>query len=228
MAVHLVRCRRFFFALFALFRSTVSIGLLERPLVIGLFWALVTGRFETCMAVAIFFELFWLDLLPVGTFIPPHLTAAAFAALALTIWFDVVNASKVLIILFACMPLAWLGAQLEGVQRMREKKSYNLLLNWSRKPDRAELPGKLILRSALAYFSYSFVLFYLIMIVYVHGLEYLLPKLSPLLSGLKITWAHLLIAATLGGVMALRLRRAYAVLFVCAGLVLFFSFRHAF
>lgn len=180
------------------------------------------------MAVAIFFELFWLDLLPVGTFIPPHLTAATFAALSLTVWFDVSSASKILLILFSCMPLAWLGAQLEGVQRMREKRSYNLLLNWARKPDDADLPGRLIAKSTASYFSISFIVFYVLMLFYVHTLEYVMPLVSPLLSDLKITWAHLLIAATLGGVMALRLRRAYAVLFVCAGLVLFFSFRHAF
>nr|WP_051069560.1 PTS sugar transporter subunit IIC [Desulfovibrio oxyclinae] len=224
----MVRCRRFFFALFALFRSTISIGLLERPLVIGLFWAMVTGHFETCMAIAIFFELFWLDLLPVGAYIPPHLTAAAFASLAIVSWFEMVDPSRVMVVLFASMPLAWLGAQLEGVQRMREKKSYNRLLNWSRKPVRHDLPGQLILRSALTHFVAAFVLFYVILLGYVWIFEMLLPRIGGLLSSLQVQWAHLLVAATLGGVMALRVRRAYAVLFACAALVLFFSFRHAF
>lgn len=180
------------------------------------------------MAVAIFFELFWLDLLPVGTFIPPHLTFAAFSSLALTVWFDFSSPAKIMIVLFACMPLAWLGAQLEGIQRTREKKSYNLLLNWARKPDDTALPGRLILKSTTVYYINSFILFYVLMLVYVQVLGAILPPLSGVLNELKVSWAHLLVAATVGGVMALRLTRAYAVLFACAGLVLFFSFRHAF
>lgn len=203
---------RFFFALFSLFRFSVSVGLLERPLVIGLFWGIFTGDYTTSLYIAIFFELFWLDLIPVGTYIPPHLTAATFSALSLTTYFGLDHPARIMGILFASMPLAWLGAQAEAMVREQERGSYNKLLNWARNPDSSNLPSQLVLRSLGRTFLLSWVVFFMAILVLKFTFQNLFSIYPGFLSGISISWAHLWIAATMGGLMALRLKRAYAIL----------------
>lgn len=214
---------RFFFALFSLFRSSLSIGLLERPLVIGLFWGAFSGDFQTSLHIAIFFELFWLDLIPVGTFIPPHLAASTFFSMALTTWFDLESPAEIMIIMFTGMPLAWAGAWVEGIMRERQKKSYNRLLNWARNPVRCDVPGQIILRSTFSSLFLSWILFFVTLLAFEHIFDFIFTNFSSALSNLQIAWPHLWIAATLGGVMALRVKRAYVVLTLGIGFVLFFS-----
>lgn len=220
----MVRCDRFFFALFSLFRFSLSIGLLERPLVIGLFWGIFTGDYTTSLYIAIFFELFWLDLIPVGTFIPPHLTAATFAALSLTTFLGFEEPNRIMVILFACMPLAWLGAQMEGMVREQERVGYNQLLRWTRSPDSESRPMTLVLRSLARTFLIGFVLFYIAMLVLKFTFQLLLETFPELLSSLDVTWSHLWVMATIGGLMALRLKRAYVVLLLGVASIAFFLF----
>lgn len=201
----------------------MSIGLLERPLVIGLFWGAFTGDFQTSLYIAIFFELFWLDLIPAGTYIPPHLTAATFATLSLTTWFALKQPSEIMLIMFASMPLAWVGAHLEGMMRERQKSNYNKVLNWARKPVDPNVPGTIILRSVLTMLLASWVLFFVTVLVFQHAFSYVFSHFSQYFIAYKVQWAHLWIAATLGGVMALRVKRAYVVLTLGIGFVLFFS-----
>lgn len=218
----MVRCRRFFFALFSLFRYSISIGLLERPLVVGLFWGAFTGDYTTSLYIAIFFELFWLDLIPVGTYIPPHLTAATFSALSLTTFFGLEHPARIMGVLFASMPLAWLGTKVEEALREQEKGSYNKLLTWARNPKSPHLPGRLILRSMVRTFIFAWVSFFISILILKYVFQALFSLYPGLLSSIDVTWAHLWVAATLGGLMALRLKRAYVVLI--AGIAIFVLF----
>ena len=213
---------RFFFALFSLFRYSVSIGLLERPLVVGLFWSAFTGDYTTSLYIAIFFELFWLDLIPVGTYIPPHLTAATFSALSLTTFFGLEHPARIMGVLFASMPLAWLGAKLETALRERERGSYNQLLTWARNPVSPNLPGSLILRSVSRTFFMSWLTFFVSILVLKYVFQAIFSLYPGVLASVDVTWPHLLIAATLGGLMSLRLKRAYVVL--ATGICLFALF----
>ncbi len=181
------------------------------------------GDLPTSLFIAIFFELFWLDLIPAGTFIPPHLAASTFSSLALTTWFQLTNPSQIMIVMFASMPLAWVGAKLEGMMRDRQRLSYNRMLNWARNPVDANLPGMIILRSIAATAAVSWGLFFLTMLVFQQAFSFLFEDFPDLLLALKVQWPHLWIAATLGGVMALRVKRAYAILTAGIGFVLFFS-----
>jgi len=220
----LVCSGRFFFALFSQFRFSISIGLLERPLVIGVFWGAFTGDYTTSLYIAIFFELFWLDLIPAGTFIPPHLTAATFSALSLTTFFGLQDPSRIIAILFASMPLAWIGAKLDGWVRDSERGSYNKLLNWARNPKNPIVPGTLILRSLTRTFILSGLTFYVAILILKQLFQVFFTLYPGLLTSLDVKWAHLWIAATLGGLMALRLKRAYAVLATGITLFILFSF----
>jgi PTS system mannose-specific IIC component len=214
---------RFFFALFSQFRSTLSIGLLERPLVVGFFWGAATGEYTTSLYIAIFFELFWLDLIPAGTYIPPQLTAATFAALTLTTWFGLNQPSRIMFVLFASMPLAWIGTKVEGWLREREQGSYNALLNWARNPGSKHLPGALILQSMVKGLFMSWVSFLAAILILKQGFELVFSAYPTIFSHLGVTWAHLWVAASLGGLMALRLKRAYVIL--ATGVILFALYR---
>jgi len=221
-SIRLVCHGRFFFALFSLFRYSISIGFLERPLVIGLFWGAFSGDYTTSLYIAIFFELLWLDLIPVGTFIPPHLTAATFSALALTTYFGLEHPARIMGVLFASMPLAWLGTRVEMMIRDQEQGSYNRLLNWARNPESPNLPGTLIMKSMTRTFIMSGLSFFIAILIIKQCMQLLFSVYPGFLTSINITWAHLWIAATLGGLMALRVKRAYAVL--TTGISLFVLF----
>lgn len=177
---------------------------------------------ETSLCISIFFELFWLDLIPVGTYIPPHLTVATFSALSLTTFFGLDQPGRILFILFASMPLAWLGTRLEALLREQDQGNYNKLLNWVRNPGSAHLPSFIVMRSAGRTFVFSGLAFYGAMLLLVHFFQTFFSLDPGLFSGLGVTWPHLWVAATLGGLMALRLRRAYVIL--SGGIILFMIF----
>jgi len=158
----------------------------------------------------------------VGTFIPPHLTAACFVALSLTTYFGLHQPDRIMFVLFASMPLAWLGTRLEAMMREQEQGNYNKLLNWVRNPDTPRLPSLIVMQSVMRTFLFSGVAFYFAVILLNYlfqGFFSVYPNLFP---DLDVTWPHLWIAATLGGLMALRLKRAYGVLL--AGIILFMIF----
>lgn len=189
---------------------------------VGLFWGLFTGDYTTSLYIAIFFELFWLDLIPVGTFIPPHLTAATFSALALTTYFGFDHPARIMGFLFASMPLAWLGTKVEGALRERERGSYNVLLNWARKPDSVNTPSLLVRKSLVRSFAMSWVTFFLAILLLKFLFDVAFTFYPSLLTNVDVTWAHLWVSATLGGVMALRLNRVYAVMGSAIGIYVLF------
>ncbi|WP_097010518.1 PTS sugar transporter subunit IIC [Pseudodesulfovibrio profundus] len=202
----------FFFALFSLFRYVISIGFIERPLVVGLFWGVLTGDYTLSLYIAIFFELFWLDLIPVGTFIPPHLTAATFSALSLATFLGYETPSQMVFIFFASMPMAWFGAKMEGVIRDRERVNYNRLLNWARNPESDAIPTQIVARSAGRTFVVAWGLFYVSTLVLYFTFQFVAGLYPTLFTTIKISWPHLWIAASIGGLMALRLKQANIVL----------------
>ncbi|WP_027721901.1 PTS sugar transporter subunit IIC [Maridesulfovibrio zosterae] len=213
---------RFFFAVFSLFRFTINPGLLERPLVVGALWGAVTGDVATSLKIAVFFELFWLDNIPAGTYIPPHILASTFAALALTTSFAFTEARQVMIIILACLPLARIGAWLDSSLRSWHNRGYHRLLNWARRGKTGEsVPANLVLQSILRTFATSWLFFWTSTIILHYMLCIFFHKWGPVVAGVDMKWSFLWIAASLGGLLGLRLRKAYAT-FVFG--VVFFGF----
>lgn len=125
-------------------------------------------------------------------------------------------------ILFMSMPLAWVGAKLEFILREQEKGSYNSLLNWSRNPKNQNVPSILVARAIGRKLIFSFSTFYLCLLVLMFTFQAFISLFPGFLLSIDITWAHLWIAATLGGLMALRLKRVYVVLGIGTALVAFY------
>ena len=182
----------------------------------GLFWGAITGHWTESLSIAIFYELCWLDIIPAGTFIPPQLAAATFASLALTTQFRLIGAHQIVIALVMGLPLAWIGYRLEERVRAFNNRSYNALLNWGRHGDTTDLPLLLILRSTLIQLVVFWTFFFVSILVLASLMDQVLPLLRRPLSELNITWPHLWLAASFGGLMALRLKKAYMVLAIGA------------
>ncbi len=118
--------------------------------------------------------------------------------------------------------LSLLGARLEVFQRKWQDAGYNELLRWARRSAQTRSPHRperLILRSILQLLVLHFVFFSL-------GLLTLLGLLSPLYDALGHTtlrvplgWGQLWFLAAVGGVVALRLKKA-CVLFAIVVLAL--------
>jgi PTS system mannose-specific IIC component len=204
-----VRRSRFFFALFALCRFSVSLGLIERPLVIGLCWGLVFGNMTSCLYISIFYELLWLDFIPVGTFIPPHMTAAAFTGLALATYFGLDSPPLVFLALVFGLPMAWLGARLDRNLRDRLNRSYNAVLQWVRRPAGVDVPGKILLRTLLGKLLLSWMFFLAGAGVLAVLLQFTLNQYAVFLFDIDLSWNQFLIAASIGGLLSLRLRSLY-------------------
>ncbi len=201
----------FFFAVFCLFRFSINIGLLERPLVVGFIWGVFTGDYATSLKIAVFFELFWLDNIPVGTYIPPHILASTVAALALTTSFGFTEASHIMVVLLACLPLARLGAWLEHGLRQWHNRGYNDLLRWARKGKAGDnLPQKLVAQSIFRTFISSWLFFWTSTVILHYVLSIFFHKWGDVVTSVEMKWSFLWIAASLGGLLALRLRKAYA------------------
>ncbi|MGE4505613.1 MAG: PTS sugar transporter subunit IIC [Desulfovibrionaceae bacterium] len=211
------------FTVFTLFRYSFSVGLLERPLVVGLFWGLVSGHWEIAMAVAIFFELAWLDLIPAGSFIPPHLTAATLAALALTSRFSLEVPGEIMVAMLASVPLAWVGSSAEDALRTFNSRTYDQAAAWANGTREAPFPSRLLLRSILITAGAAWGGFFALILALHFVVGLVLPNVGFALARLEVTWPHLWLGASLGGLLALRLRRAYVVCAVCATVVFFLA-----
>jgi PTS system mannose-specific IIC component len=214
----------FFFALFALFRSSLSIGLLERPLVVGFFWGMLFGNMQASLSCAIFYELLWLDFLPVGTFIPPHMTAATFSCLLLVTHFGLDEPPFVFLALIAGLPMAWLGARLDRTMRDRLNRSYNGVLQWVRKPVGENVPTQLILRTLIGKALVFWLFFIILNGLLALAVGSILMDYSGQIASLKLEWYQFWISASIGGLLALRLRSLY--LSVGAGAIVFGILRY--
>jgi mannose PTS system EIIC component len=192
---------------------------LERPLIIGLFWAAIYGDLDATLKLCLFYELFWLDGIPAGTHIPPNAAASTLAGLSLVHVFALSSPAEALLVAASTAFLARLFAALEGVQRVVENIMYSRYLSAVDRARRPFRPGRLIRRAGcnmviLNGAAISVCLSALIALFYV-----LLPRVWPYLYTSHATWSQLWLLGSLGGILSLRYRPAYVVLALGAVLV---------
>lgn len=175
------------------------------------------------VSIALVFELLWLDLIPAGTFLPPNMAVANFSTQALATMFGLDSAGEVIIPVILSLPFAFVGARLERFRRRMQNADYNQLLIWTKKNYAAVYdPGRLVVRALvraafmdLAYFGVCFILLAGAMwLILARGWIPAVPGLS---------FSHLWVAASLGGVLALRTPKAYAAAIAGSALVLAFA-----
>lgn len=213
----------FFFVLFSLARFGLNLGFLDRPLVIGLFWAALTGQWESALAAALFFELFYLDLFPIGTYVPPHGPFALLVTLALAQTHDAGPAQLVAVLILLSLPAAHVGSALEQTVRQRQNLSYTRMLQSTRPGREQSVSPAALARGALVQTCVvQAAAFLLVMAVLVPLAEWVLLHVQQRALSLPMSWSHLWMLGTVGALLSFRTRRVYAVFLttiLAAGLI---------
>lgn len=113
------------------------------------------------------------------------------------------------LVLIMTLPLAYIGAWVEQRYRKRQNLSYNALILWNRRGvSHPFTPDRLIFQALAEIFAMNFALF----LAGASAVLVCIRLAQPLISGdLQPAWPMLWIAAAAGGIMALRMRKAYAV-----------------
>jgi PTS system mannose-specific IIC component len=200
----------------SLCRFALNTGFFDRPIVIGLLAGFFYGQWPTCIGLAVFFELLWLDLFPAGTYIPPHRTLTTFATIVLSCEMQLGPPTAVVPVIVLGLLLARLGAWLEARQRSMQNASYDRIHQRIGEGE-GELPlGRIVLGSMAQIAVFNAALFALVAVA-IFGLSkvYFFEALT-LPGGLG--WPHLWALGLVGGLLALRIRRAYE-MFVAGSLV---------
>ncbi|XPV77759.1 MAG: hypothetical protein ACNI27_07515 [Desulfovibrio sp.] len=179
-------------------------------MVLALFWAAATDTMNVPLGVGIFFELLWLDLIPIGTYLPPHSIFSTFAALVATTYFGLTDPTKILIVMILCVPLAFFGARVEAYARQLQNRNYNKIIGWARKEKAtSEFPQNLILKTILFQTFFAFVTFAATIPALLWVLSIIFQWFGHEIVSIRFSWPILWFFASIGGLLALRLRRAY-------------------
>lgn len=205
-----------FFCAASVFRYSICVSILDRPLIIGVLWSTFTGEWGMTMPLALFFELFWLDLMYVGTYIPPFSSMSLLMCVLLVDYFNITDVRQIPLPLLLSLPWALTGAAAERWMRQRQSMLYFNLVERGEALRRFTTPGRIFAKCVLKLMALQAVVFagcYTIVEnlgqLAVHWLG--LPEFSWLNWGLVWT-----LGAAMGAFMALRTRRAY---FVFAGAI---------
>lgn len=218
-------CPGNFFLIAALIgRAACNIGFIERPLVIGFAWWLVTGEASPAVPLALFFELFWLDLFPIGSYAPPMPTFPYLLLLALGSLFGWTSPAALTFPLAVCLPLAYCQPLVEIRQRAGQIPAAVRLIEAAESMQPlGSLPGRLVLRSALEQIAAGLVLFlalYAACVLVVFSFR--IPFGTPVLF-VDIDWPGLYAVAAMGALLALRIRKIYLAFALCMAAVLLFK-----
>ncbi len=203
-------------ALFALAlagRNLCNLGFVERPIVLGFFWGLCTGDYSLSLPLAVFFELFWLDLFAIGSYLPPMAAFPYLMLMAFARTMDWSTPGHLAFPLALSLPLAYVQPHIEGYLRILQTGAYMRLMGRARRPaPLGRLPGSLMAAAVLRQFCVGLAAFVLVQGVAVVGLA--LP-FSWTKTVLNADWSLLYGIASLGALMALRINRAYIIFTIC-------------
>ncbi len=173
----------------------------------------------TAVGLAVFFELLWLDLFPAGTYIPPHLPAATCAAFGIVAAFDLSSPEAVAPVLLLCMPLGPLGAKLESRLRALNDRHFDSLARASNSISARFVPVRVLWRSLAVTLSIMLAAFCVALGILFAVIPDVLLLWNGLSLGRGIGWPLLWLAGSVGGILALRWKRAYGLLAAAAVLL---------
>ncbi len=112
------------------------------------------------------------------------------------------------LLLILTLPLAYLGAWVEQRYRKRQNLSYNSLIIWNRRGiTHPYTPDRLVFQALGEMFALHFTVYMLGAATLLAGMRLALPWLA---GGPQPGWPMLWIGASAGAILALRVRKAYA------------------
>lgn len=188
---------------------------------LGFLWWLFTGDAVPAIPLALCFELFWLDLYPIGGYAPPM---PAYPYLLLLIFASVLGwtePSSIALPLAVSLPLAYIVPFWEYRQRNRQSEaSSRLVAQAEAETFLGGLPARAVMRSALQQLGLGMLLFW-------GGYACLAGVLATWrivfarnAYPLDVGWPVLYAVAAVGAFVALRIRRAYITFAFCAVAIL--------
>ena len=177
--------------------------------------ALITGIYTSDWALAlslgIILELLWLDVLELGSVVPPFGSLSFLLLFPLASHFGLNRPGPLLLPLILVILAAYLGSFMERSLRIHENHLVDRVEAWcagdcfALAPDRAVL-HVILLRAFWQFLLYAVCYVLLFCMIAVLSARQALPQLSVL------SWPMLYGAALMGAVLSLRTRRAYMVL----------------
>lgn len=162
------------------------------------------------LPLGIIFELLWLDVLPLGSVVPPYGTLSFLLLFPLAGLYDWRQPDVLLLPIIFAMLCAYVAAWLEQYQRALMDDTSARVQRWCSSPAEGILPGQAILYSILVRAVAQYALYVVCFLI--------LTALGPLFARVgshwfpAVSWAMLYAAAMTGAVFGLRIRRTYAIL----------------
>lgn len=186
---------------------------------------MATGEWGLALPAAIFFELFWLDLFPIGTYIPPNGGASLLSTLAVASFFSLQVPSQLALPIVLSLPVALVSAYLEQFLRKQHDANHNKLLKLSTPDetvDEQKFLKKIIQKALLQTAAVNFAFFSVYLLVLISTISLIYSVHGAIVECPGVTWSYLWFFAALGGVLSLRIRPAYYsfFFFLCAVVVI--------
>lgn len=174
--------------------------------------------------IGVFFELFWLDTFPAGTYIPPQQTFAAFFCIIVADQLALSAPTTILPLLLLVLPLTSLMNQLEVWFRKRENLNYKKIILQVKNKGVPFRPETLVQGSILKTAGLNALACALCLGASLPAMGLILNVWPQTLPGL--TWGHLLTGALAAGFLSLRSKRVYGFAIcgvVCLAILLLFQ-----
>lgn len=166
----------------------------------------------TSLSLAVFYELFWLDLFPAGTYIPPNPLFPMFCILALVPELHSQDATTCFLPVMLTLPLAFAGAFLEKKHREWQASGYNrLLIRFRTAGDLGGAAAVSASISLIELFIINFFAFFCIAWLVSFIMNALILWQGKPLVFPDASWSLLWIIGGIGGVLALRTKHSIAV-----------------
>lgn len=205
-------------------RYVTGVDIFRHPIVAGLLWWAVSGMALPTLPAAVFFELFWLDLFYVGTYVPPHSLFSLLLFLPLARIFGLEGAPECTVLLLAALPFAGVGAKIESLIRKLQGRKY-LEITAAAEASAGMNP---LLKRTIKHFLFRQFLY--ISLAYLFGFLVLAGAIclwKALIGPLPVlefmNWGILCGLAAIGGLMALRIAWAYVAFGACVLVLGFFT-----
>ena len=190
-------------------RSSFVFRLADRPL----FWALLlgglTGRWQPALSLGIVVELLWLDVIALGSVVPPFGSLAFLLLFPLSVIPGWTEAHQFLAPLMFAVFAAYGASYAERYQRVALNPLVDLVAA-SASSGHGCTPGRAVALGAVVRAVWQF-LYYMLCYVALWLACDLLGKGIFLFEG-RMSWGMLFAASMVGGILSLRTRRAYACL----------------
>jgi hypothetical protein len=164
------------------------------------------------ISLAVFYEVFWLDLFPAGTYMPPNALFPMLCVLSLSLANQHTDITSLFLPVILTLPLASFGSYLEKRQREWQVASYNrLILAFRAGNDLEKATSRSIFASLAQLFSLNCAVFCIISSLVLFGASFLTNNLGQSLLYPNASWPLLWTIGAVGGLLSLRIRRNYII-----------------